>query len=89
MAHNYLKTQGQKMTFTQFSAECVSMCGSHIKTPKVKPAMNSISSLGAQREHKTYSKKKEDQKDRKIQAQAELIAQQGNRKFKGCTDHWS
>ena len=51
MAHNYLKTHGQKMTFTQFWAECVSMFGSSIKTPKVKIAMNSISSSGAPMGH--------------------------------------
>ena len=44
MACNYLKTQGQKMSLTQFWAECVSMFGSHIKTSKVKAVTNSVSS---------------------------------------------
>ena len=64
------------MNFTQSCAECISMFGLHIKTPKVKSATNSVSSSGAPNEHKTHSQKKGTQKDRKIQAQMELIAQQ-------------
>ena len=63
------------MTFTQFQAECVSIFGSCIKTSKVKPATNSVSSSGAPRVHKTSSQKG-NQKDRKTKAQVELIAQQ-------------
>ena len=57
MAYNYLKTQGQKMTFTQFLAECISMFGLCTKLPKVKPATNSVSSSGAPMEQNTYPQK--------------------------------
>ena len=76
MAWIFLKTLGQRMTFTQFQAECVSMFSLHIKTSKVKSATNSVGSSRAPREHKTYSQKKGNQEDRKVQAQTELIAQQ-------------
>ena len=36
MVHNLLKTQGNKMNFTQFWAKCVSMFGSQIKAPEIK-----------------------------------------------------
>ena len=52
------------------------MFGSRIKTPTVKSATNTFSSSGATVEHKTYSQKKGNNKDRRIQAQIELIAQQ-------------
>ena len=64
------------MNITQFQAECISMFGSQIKTPKVNSATNSVSSSGASTEHKTCPQKKGNNKERKIQAQTELIAQQ-------------
>ena len=76
MACNLLKTHGQLMNFTQFQAECISMFGSQIKAPKVKTATNSVSSSGVLKEQKTYSQKKNSTKDRKIQAQMELIEKQ-------------
>ena len=76
MVHNYLKTQGQEINLTQFQAKCVSMFGTHIKTPKVKPTTSSISSSAAWVKHKTRSQKNGNQKDRKIQVLTELIAQQ-------------
>ena len=76
MAHNFLKTQGHKMNFTQFQAKCISMYGSRIKMPKVKSATDNVSSSGALKEQKTCSQKKGNNKDRKIQAQTELITQQ-------------
>ena len=76
IAHNLLKTQGQNMNFTQFWVECISIFGSQIMAPKMKVAMNSISSSGALKEQKTHSQKKNSSKDRKIQAQMELIEKQ-------------
>ena len=76
MAHNLLKTQGDKINFTQFQAGCVSMFGSQIKTPKIKTVTNSISLSGASKEQKTHSQKKGNNKDRKIQAQPKLIEKQ-------------
>ena len=76
MACNLLKTQGQSMNFTQFQAEYISMFGSRIKAPKLKTATSNISSSGALIEQKTYSQKKNTSKDRKIQAQRELIERQ-------------
>ena len=76
MVHNYLKTKGQKMTFTQFWAECVSMFGLCIKPPRVKSATNSISSYEATMEHKTCSQKRGDLRKRELQAQMELIEEQ-------------
>ena len=58
MAHNFLKTQGHKMNFTQFLAQCISMFGSQTKALKVKSSTNSVSSSGAPVEHKTHSQKK-------------------------------
>ena len=74
MAHNLLKTQGDKMNFTQFQDKCISMFGSQIKTPKIKTAPNSISPSGASKEQRTHSQKKGTNK--KIQAQMELIEKQ-------------
>ena len=76
MVHYLLKTLGQNMNFTQFWAECISMFGSWIKAPKMKSATNNISSSGALKEQKTHSQKKNITKDKKIQAQTELIEQQ-------------
>ena len=42
----------------------------------MKAAMNGISSFGALKEQKTHSQKKGDNKDKKIQAQTELIEKQ-------------
>ena len=64
------------MNFTQFQAKCISMFGSWIKALKMKAAMNNISSSGALKEQKTLSQKKSLSKDRKIQAQTELIEKQ-------------
>ena len=75
MAHNLLKTQGQNMNFPQFQAECISMFGSQIKAPKMKIATNSVSLSGALKEQKTHFQKKNVSKDKKIQAQMELIEQ--------------
>ena len=61
------------MNFTQFWAECISMFGSWIKTLKMKAAMNNISLSGTLKEQKTCSQKKNSGKDKKIQAQTELI----------------
>ena len=52
------------------------MFGSQIKAPKLKTATNSISSSGALKEQKTCSQKKNSGKDKKIQAQMELIEKQ-------------
>ena len=76
MVHNLLKTQGQSMNFTQFRAECISMFGSQIKALKMKTATSSISASGALKEQKTCSQKKNSSKDKKIQAQMELIEKQ-------------
>ena len=65
MANNLLKTQGDKMSFTQFWAKCISMLGSQIKAPKIKTATNSISSSGVLKEQKTWSQKKGNSKDKK------------------------
>ena len=46
------------------------------KGTKMKTATNSISSSGALKEQKTHSQKKGNSKDRKIQAQTELIEKQ-------------
>ena len=70
-----MKTRANKMSFTKFQAECISMFGSRIKTPKVKTTTYSISSSGASKEQKTHSQKKVN-KDKKIQAQMELIVKQ-------------
>ena len=75
MAHNLLKTQGQDMNFMQFQAECISMFGSWIKAPKMKAATNNISSSGALRE-KTCSQQRNNNKEKKIQVQLELIEKQ-------------
>ena len=64
------------MNFTQFQVECISMFSLQIKTPKMKSATNSVSLSGASMEGKTHSQKKRNNKDRNIQAQTELIAQQ-------------
>ena len=76
MAHNLLKTQGQKMNFTQFQAECISMFGSRIKAPRLKAATNNVISYGALKEQKTHSQKKNSVKEKKIKAQTELIEKQ-------------
>ena len=76
MAHNLLKIQGQSMNFTQFWVECILMFGSRIKAPKMKTATNSVSSYGTSKEQKTHSQKKSNSKDKKIQAQMELIEKQ-------------
>ena len=73
MAHNLLMTQGQNINFTQFQAECISMFGSQIKAPKMKAATNNIGLSGALKEQKTCSQKKNISKDKKIEAQMELI----------------
>ena len=52
------------------------MLGLQIKMPKIKTAMNSISSSGASKEQKTHSQKKGNSKGRKIQTQTKLIEQQ-------------
>ena len=57
-------------------AECISMFGSQIKAPKRKAATNNICSSGALKEQKTHSQKKNISKDRKLQAQMELIEKQ-------------
>ena len=64
------------MNFMQFWAEYISMFGSQIKAPKMKAATNNISSSGALKEQKTHSQKKNSGKDKKIQAQTELIEKQ-------------
>ena len=64
------------MNFMQFQAKCISMFGSRIKAPKMKAAMNSVSSSGALKEQKTHSQKKNSNKDKRIEAQTELIEQQ-------------
>ena len=64
------------MNFTQCQAECISMFGSRIKAPKMKTATNSVISSGALKEQKTCSQKKNSSKDKKIQAQMELIEKQ-------------
>ena len=76
MVHNLLKTQGLNMNFTQFWAKCMSMFGSWIKAQKMKAATNNISSSGSLKEQKTCSQKKNSGKDKKIQAQMELIEKQ-------------
>ena len=76
MVHNLLKAQGQNMNFTQFQAECISMFRSQIRAPKIKAATNNISSSAALKEQKTHSQKKNSGKDKKIQAQTELIEKQ-------------
>ena len=76
MAHNVLKTQGNKMNFIQFPAECISMYGSQIKMPKVKTATNSISSSGTSKEQKSHSQKKGNNTYRKIQAEMDMIGWQ-------------
>ena len=52
------------------------MFGSQMKAPQVRSASNSVGSSVASTEHKTCSQKKVIQKDKKTQAQTELIAQQ-------------
>ena len=52
------------------------MFGSQIKAPKMKAAMNNISSSGALKEQKTHSQKKNISKEKKIQAQTEVIEKQ-------------
>ena len=64
------------MYFTQSWAKCISMFGLQIRTPKVKSGTNSVSSSEAPKKHKMCFQKEGSQKDRKIQAQTELIAQQ-------------
>ena len=64
------------MNFMQFQVECISMFGLRIKAPKLKTATNSVSSSGAFKEQKTCSQKKNSGKDKKIQAQTELIKKQ-------------
>ena len=45
MAHNFLKTQGKEMMFTQFCAQCVFMFGSHSKKVKVSTAAHAIDDI--------------------------------------------
>ena len=52
------------------------MFGSRIKAPKMKTAMNSVSSSGTLKEQKTCSQKKNSSKNKKIQAQTELKEKQ-------------
>ena len=77
------------MNFTQFQAKCISMFGSQIQAPKMKAATNNIISSGALKEQKTHFQKKNTSKDRKIQAQTELIEKQkweiGNLKARQAT----
>ena len=42
MVHNFLKTQGKDMSFTQFHAKCVFMFGSQSKKVKVSTATHAI-----------------------------------------------
>ena len=42
MAHNFLRTQGKDMSFTQFHAMCVFMFGSQSKKVKVSTAAHAI-----------------------------------------------
>ena len=76
MVHNLPKTQGQNTNFTYFWAKCISMFSLRIKAPKMKTATNSVSSSGTLKEQKTHSQKKSNSKDKKIQAQTELIEKQ-------------
>ena len=76
MACNLLKTQGQSINFTQFQAECISLFGLQIKVPKLKATTNSVISCGALKEQRTSSQKKNSGKDKKINAQMELIEKQ-------------
>ena len=52
------------------------MFGSQIKAVKLKTATNNISSSGVLKEQKTHSQKKNSNKEKKIQAQTELIEKQ-------------
>ena len=52
------------------------MFSSQIKAPKMKTATTSVSSSGVLKEQKTHSQKKNNSKDKKIQAQMELIEKQ-------------
>ena len=45
MAHNFLKTQGKDMLFTQFHAECVFMFASQNKKVKVSAAAHAIDDI--------------------------------------------
>ena len=76
IVYNLLKMQGQNMNFMQFWAECISVFGLRIKAPKMKDAMNSVSLSGVLKEQKTHTQKKNNNKDKKIQAQTELIEKQ-------------
>ena len=64
------------MNFMQFWAECISMISCWIKAPKMKVAMNNTSLSGALKEQKTHSQKRNNNKEKKIQAQIELIEKQ-------------
>ena len=82
MAHNFLKTQGKDMSFTQFHAECVFMFGSQSKKVKVSTATHTIddatsAKIGEQR--KTCSQPHAQKNKKKWQVQTELIEQQKKR----------
>ena len=79
MAHNFLKTQGKDMSFTQFHAECVFMFGSQSKKIKVSTAahaIDNVTSVKIGEQQKTHSQVHAHKNKKKWQVQAELIEQQ-------------
>ena len=53
MAHNFLKTQGKVMPFTQFCAKCVFMFGSQTKKVKVSTATHAIEDVTSVKDRRT------------------------------------
>ena len=79
MVHNFLKTQGKNMSFTQFPARCVFMFGSQSKKVKVSTATHIIddvisAKIGEQK--KNHSQLPAQKNKKKWQVQKELIEQQ-------------
>ena len=94
MAHNFLKTQGKDMSFTQFHAKCVFMFGSQSKKVKVSTATHAIedvisAKMGEQK--KTNSQTTCPKNKKKWQAQTELIEQQKREieKLKAGSSPWN
>ena len=79
MEHNFLKTQGKDMSFTQFHAKCVFMFGSWSKKVKVSTAAHAIddvTSVKIGEQKKTHSQLHAQKNKKKWQVQTELIEQQ-------------
>ena len=78
MAHNFFKTQGKDMSFTQFCAKCVFMFGSQSKKVKVSTATHTIEDVTSAKigeQKKTHSQLHAQKNTKNWQVQTELIEQ--------------